>query len=242
MNASNQVFALIKATDHAQEFLQGQLYCNRISWFRKNVDPKEGTIRWPLTDETVFKIDGVDIAPRLNDLTVWTEWVQNLNVFCLFALQPGPYLHETFDTDDPEALVEWNNYLKIDERFIERFGEDSVYFMGDDIHDFLRRVKTACDSKGYVVRMNFIDYISPYKFVDIPAGSPDWAFVKYDDDEYMKEFRIAIYTGTVGDDPLELDIGNIEDISKRIKTSEINDNISINFPQQEPDDAETPTP
>ena len=226
---------MIKITDneeHAIQLQQGTVYANRVSWFRrKEYDELDGVGQIKKLKETVFKIDGKDVTPYLPDpITIYTDQVSNLNLFCMTAVHPGPF-HDVDITD--ENHDEFMDYLKIDERCREEFGEHAVVFMGNGITEFLKRVRQAADAKGYEILMNLVEYFDPQKQLDINPFSMEPVFYKRDLFAYQKEFRIAINTKTVGNDPLRLDIGNIEDISMRKGTTEINNKMSISFKEDD---------
>ena len=225
------VFALVKITDnedYADGLQQGIIHAKRVSWFRKEeYDKLDGVAQIKKKKETIFKIGGKDIAPYLPDpITIYSDLVSNLNVFCLTAIQPGPFHDEIISDDNHNEFL---NYLKIDERCREEFGEYAVVFMGEGITEFLKRIRRTADSHGYQVLMDLVEYFDPQKQLDINPFSMEPVFYKRDQYRYQKEFRIAINTNTVGNDPLNLDIGNIEDISFRIGTAEINNKMSVSF-------------
>ena len=225
------VFALIKITnkeEHAIQLQQGIIHANRVSWFRKKeYDELDGVGQMKKMNETIFRIDGKDMTPYLPDpITIYTDEISNLNVFCMTAVQPGPF-HDEIITDD--NYIDYINYLKIDERCRKEFGEHALVFMGDGITEFLKRVRRAADSKGYEVLMNLVEYFDPQVQLEINPFSIAPVFYKRDQFKYQKEFRIAINTKTVGNDPLRLEIGNLEDISFRMGTYEINSKMSISF-------------
>lgn len=225
------VFALIKITDnedYANQLQQGIIHAKRLSWFRKKeYDELDGVGQIKKKKETIFKLDGKDVIQYLPDpITIYSDEVSNLNVFCMTAVQPGSFSDEIITDDNYDEYI---NYLKIDERCREEFGEHVVAFMGDGITEFLKRVRRSADSKGYKLLMNLVEYFDPQKQLDINPFTMAPVFYKRDQFKYQKEFRIVINTNTIGNDPLQLDIGNIEDISFRMGTAEINNKMSVSF-------------
>lgn len=225
-------FCLIKITDneeYAKRLQQGIIHAKRVSWFReKEYDTFDGVGQIKKMKETVFKLDGKDVTQYLPDpICIYNDEVTNLNVFCMTAVHPGPFYNEII-TD--ENRQEYLNYLKIDERCREEFGKHAVVIVGDAISEFLKRVHHAANLKGYKTLMNFVEYFDPQKQLDINPFSVEPVFYKRNKFEYQREFRIAINTNTIGNDPLELDIGNIEDLSFSMGVDEINNKMSISFP------------
>ncbi len=214
----SSAYCLIKITDkeeYAIKFQQGIVHANRMSWFRKKeYDKFDGAGLFKKTKETVFLIGDKDVAPYLPNLfPIYNDEISNLNVFCMTSVHPGPFYDEIITDDNYQDYI---NYLKIDERCREEFGKHAVVIMGDGISEFLKRVHTSANSKGYKTMMDFVEYFDPQKQLDINPFSMEPVFYKRSQFEFQKEFRIAINTNTIGDDPLQLDIGNIEDISLRM--------------------------
>ena len=77
------------------------------------------------------------------------------------------------------------------------------------------------------------------KYYDPEVGTPlgpldiRIIFTKRKKFSHEREFRFAIDTGTLGSEPITLNIGEIDDIAIRMNTSDINRQLSINIGEAE---------
>ena len=74
--------------------------------------------------------------------------------------------------------------------------------------------------------MNFVKYFDEQKdhvdiFLSLMLGKQNIAFWKRESYAYQNEFRFVISAEGLTDEHLELDIGNIKDISAIMKTSSV---------------------
>ena len=206
--------------DHVQDLLDGKIYANRLSYFRKieeaddsgRGDQHEGAMAWHQPDRVSLKIDDVDIAPYLDrPVEIHLSRLDSLNLFCT----SGGWIDEDvlnrlpeFDSNDLQSL------LAIPERCLS-LGQYVVVIM--DVHEFIRRVKKAVRAEGYVIGHRPVEYYNP----DTYHGSTsltDAVFRKQDRHSYQSEFRFVIHTPTDGDDATILEIGDIRDIALEFRT------------------------
>lgn len=228
------IFALIKffqEEKHANDFIEGKLFANRLSYFKKlegdeqRGDEDEGaivhergqftlnlTVVDPDTGEEIdhCTIDGSDLA---TSLIVRPNWFNDWNLFCLYALHDGGL--QVRPPEDAQSLEEC---LKISEACAE-LGEYAVVIT--NYTEFVKRVYGAAVEAEYGLvgkLVSYYDYASGTPPITSEIGT---IFTKRDEYEYQSEFRFAIKTGTVGDDPIILDIGKIDDIAIAFGTSDL---------------------
>ena len=223
--------------EHAEAFLKGSMYANRLSHFKKlegshgRGDEYEGAIMPPL-DDFVLTLEGTD--PTTGEvvggttitgedlaapLIVSLERLDHINVFCMYA---GRFhgLQE-ISRDDLQDL---KRQLDISEEF-EGLGEHTVVIKNTT--EFLRRVRHAGDQAGYRIYRKLVSYYDPE--VGTPPATSDLEaiFNKRKEFAYQNEFRFAIDTNSEGPCPITLDVGEIDDIAFYVKTSEIDVEVHV---------------
>ena len=217
--------------EHAEAFLKGSMYANRLSHFKKlegaygRGDEYEGAIMPPLDDfaltleatdpttgEVVSSITmtGEDLAAPV---IVSPSWFDHFNVFCMYA---GRFdeLQET----PRDNLQDLKRQLDISEYF-EGLGEHAVIIKNTT--EFLQRVRHAGDQAGYGIYGKLVSYYDPEVGTPPITSDLETIFNKRKEFAYQKEFRFAIDTNSEGSCPITLDVGEIGDIAFYVKTSEI---------------------
>ena len=211
--------------EHADKMLAGKLRAGRLKKFRKTEDQVrcddfEGTMLWEGGTLTLRTGDGESLTVSPDDLAGPIErrshLVDNLNVFCMtvFRSDLGPW-------------PSWQLVDQVTQQVAEslptcsKFGEHAVVIA--DAKELLRRVSRAADREDWQVRWSHVTYYDSYPpdvaFGDGRSFAP--AFLKPRDFRREREFRVAMNTGTLGDDPVTLDIGDIRDIGSYTETREL---------------------
>ena len=211
--------------DHADKMLAGELHAGRLWKFRETEDRArrdefEGTMLWEDGILTLRAGEGESVTVSPNDLDGPIErrshLVDNLNVFCMtvFRSDLGPW-------------PSWHLVDQVTQQVAEslptcrKFGEHAVVIT--DAKEFLRRVRRAAERKDWQVRSSRVQYYDAYPldvaFGDDRSFAP--AFWKSRDYQSEREFRIAMNTRTMGDNPVTLHIGGIRDIAQYIRTREL---------------------
>ena len=210
---------------HADKMLSGELRAGRLKKFRETEDQArrddlEGTVLWKGGTLTLRSGEGESATISPDDLAGPIEWrphlLGNLNVFCMMAF--------------PSDLGPWPSWPLVDqitEQVAEslptcrKFGKHAVVIT--DAKEFLKRITRAAERANWQVRCSRVTYYDSYP-PDVAVGdglSFTPAFLKPRKFELEREFRVAMYTGTAGDDPATLDIGEIRDISFYTETREL---------------------
>ena len=226
---------------HADDFVQGKLYSNRLSYFKRmedggvRGDEDEGAIMLPrkgltieLTGTNPVTGETIELTPSgkevLGPLEMRPEWFDHINVFCMHAIHTGD-----FETISEETFAAFKKQLEIPEE-CEQLGNHAVVITNTS--EFFRRIKASASGKRYGVCGGLVRYY------DAKVGSPstrkeiETIFTKRKEFEYQKEFRIAIDSGTMGCNPITLCIGRIDDIAVRMNTADINRGLQVRHESQ----------
>lgn len=221
---------------HADDFLGGMLYANKLSYF-KNIekcvdrgDEYEGGIflrphglviklkaRNPVTGEIrEFEISEHDLA---GPMIVHPRWFDHIHLFCMYACHTG-----ALDGVAVQDVHELKKHLEIPED-CARLGTHAVVITHGK--KFLGRIVAGAKVSGYKVKGGLVKYYDAGEGIDLPSNDIDTIFYKRQEYEYQREYRIAIDTGTVRKEPIYFCIEPIYDIAIRMNTDEINRNMKV---------------
>lgn len=225
------IYLLIKICrkkEYADCFLSGKLYANRLRYFRdQGIDKYEGAI-WLQPDKCLFTLHGCLIPAEdfARPIQAQLQRIDNLHIFCIFAFH-----HSVgFETLSPENVDDFKaNQLGSMDACRKDFGAHAVVIT--NAQEFFNRVDAALKRMWQEKRILrsprcLVEYYDPDTFHMEISKIP---FYKRNEFIHQKEYRIAINTGTVGCDPLVLDIGNIRDIAFGMDTADIYSTTNIRF-------------
>ena len=223
----NTIFFLVKffrEASHAAEFVDGNLFCNTLSAFKKmegtddsgRADQNEGTTLWAQPGEVNLVLNDMDLSNDLaGPLQVQMEWLDYLHLFCMHACHTGALDVGRLSNENIEVLRQ-ELMVPVD---CLKLGEYAVVVK--DVHGFIGRVATALKTKGYEGRRGLVKYYDPETFHGSFRGI-DPAFRKQVMQSYQREFRIVIATGSFSDCPLTLEVGDLSDITIPLLAGELN--------------------
>ena len=221
---------IFKQKSYAQDFIDGKLYANRLSFFKKMEDEKESNRKdrheaatgWYQKNDISLLINDCEVTDISGPIMTQINRHDNLNVYCLYAGHSGEFSQITI-----ENLDSFRKHLEIPEDCLI-LGDYAVVLT--NASEFMKRVLSAIKIKKYGIRTGLVNYYDPDTF----SGSfddLDALFAKRDEYSHQKEYRISIDTGVDGDDAITLDIGDISDIAILVNTSNLNNLLEIKLPK-----------
>lgn len=217
---------------HAEAFVKGRLYANRVSYFRKiEDDPDRGDkyeaaqllnpVKMTVTpSDPRFKgpKDPIHITPSdlVGPVALHPNIYNNCNMLCLYAAYVTEEEAGYLGSGHPKQL---DQFLR-PPRQMSELGNHAVVI--SDPVAFLRRVRKAALDKGYSYKADFVEYYDPehQPYVKDPFDSK-LVFMKRRNYDYQREFRILIDTHTRGCDAIELDVGGLGRMAHRVDFSQI---------------------
>ena len=240
----NRIFFLLKAFQtktYANDFVAGKIFANRLSYFKKiesrdgQGDRYEGAVMLRRDDLALALQATVAGTREANRIVipgcefaappVWQpKWVDHVNVFCMYAVHIGGI--QSIRSEDLSVI---RRKLELPEKFT-RLGRYAVVVK--DFPEFFRRVETAADLRGYRIRRGLVKYYDPNVGIRLSQSDTNAIFSKRKKYEYQNEYRVAIDTGTMGCEPVTLEVGNLDDIVLRMDTRDINRQLSIELVQR----------
>ncbi|MDE0126752.1 MAG: hypothetical protein OXN97_19475 [Bryobacterales bacterium] len=221
------VFLLVKFFNnprYADGFVRGQVFARTLADFKSDensdesgrVDPDEGTIAWYQPGKGRLTINGMDVTDDLaGPVKVQKDWLNHLNVFCVHACHSGDLDLSSLSSDTIEDL---RQELTIDKRCFN-LGNHAVVVR--DVPEFVNRMESSARAKGYRIGRKLVRYYDPAtfhgEFADIES-----VFRKQDQFSYQREFRFVIDRGTLEQEPLVMNVGDLSDITLQLKSTELN--------------------
>jgi hypothetical protein len=223
MNNYNKIFAFIKFFEkqiYAQEFIEGKIYANKLSYFKKvegstgvKMDKYEGTCAIFQSKQSTLKLNG-GVIDTVGNITLSRKKDEYKNIFCMYTLiMPNGVYKDTKDI---------KNQLMILSK-CEELGKYAVIVRANE---FLEKIK-AVELKQFKInkiRMGEVNYYDENTF----QGSFDddnVLFNKIKKFEYQKEYRLVIDSEV--NNELILKIGSIKDITTFCKIKDINKGLEV---------------
>ena len=218
------VFFLVKFFDnqnHADDFVHGRIFANRLSRFKKvedsdesgRMDRHEGTICWVQPGECRLVINGMDMSDDLaGPVQIQKNWLNHLNVFCVHAAHIG---------DLNLASLSNIESLRQELTIPDECSALGKYAVVVNVPEFINRMRSSAKAKDYRIAWGLVKYYDPAtfhgNFRDVES-----VFWKQDQYRFQREFRFAIDSGSSGECPVVMDIGDIRDITLQLESTELN--------------------
>jgi len=225
---------IFKEEQHAEQFISGNLYLNRLSYFKKieekgddgRLDKNEAVAMW--FDGLNLSIPGVgscEITKKdlAEPISISYQHHDYLNVFCMYAVHTIGF--ECVDGNikySEDRAAQLKRQLEIDERCFE-FGDFAVIVPAVQ---FLDRVKKTLQARGNYFQGKLIDYYD--ESFNCEIEEKEIPFKKQNKYSYQNEFRICVDTKTIGEEAINIDIGDIKDISAKTESSNLNALFGVN--------------
>lgn len=214
---------------HAEDFLSGILYSNRLAFFRKleedvqanRGDRHEAVVGWYQPEQINLVLNDREIKDLAAPVSLQINQHNDLNIFCIYAAHSGPFNEVTDDN-----ILELKEYLKIPSDCLA-LGEYAVVVT--HAKSFIDRVMSSVKEKGFGLKAGLVEYYEPESFSGSFAED-EAIFRKRKEFEHQREYRFSFDTGCSGDDPLKLQLGSISDIAVLCSTSEVNSLLQVRLP------------
>jgi hypothetical protein len=215
---------------YADQFMKGGLYLNRLSYFKKlesegddgRPDAHEGVAMWwqPHDFVMTLSVPGIGETQITKDdlaapVSMSFDYHNHLHVLCLYTIVIDSIDVNTPDFDIGNAEGRLRNQLKVDERCFA-FGKFAVVIQAAKFRTYL---KEFLEREGIICRGNIVQYYDEETFHGEIAPR-DVPFRKQKKFAYQHEYRFTVHTNTQGDDPLMLNIGDIENFAQRLSRQE----------------------
>ena len=224
--------------EHADKFLRGELYARRLSWFKKlesdegrgdeyeaAIMPRRDNLIITLEAKTMETGEVEEFTIPMEDLAappiLQPQQFDHINVFCMYAAHSGDFKQVSEDN-----IQDYRRQLELPEECLQ-LGRYAVAIT--DNPEFLRRVKMGADRQGYKICRGLVRYYDPEVGTPLAPLDIGIVFTKRKKYAHQSEYRFAIDTGSLGCEPITLDIGKLDDIAVRLKTAEINRQLSISL-------------
>ena len=190
--------------NHADDFVRGQIFANRLSEFKQaedsdesgRMDRHEGTIAWLQPGIGRLTLNGMDMSDDLaGPIQIQKNWLNHLNVFCAHAAHSGDFDLANLSNDNVEAL---RQELMIPNECLS-LGKYAVVVM--NVLEFITRMRDSAQAKGYRIRWGLVKYYDPATFHG-NFHDEEAAFWKQNHYSFQREYRFTMNSGSLGEEPL----------------------------------------
>lgn len=209
-------FPLIKfqSAERIESLQNGLIYMNSLDWFRKHESEKGDIVVGDSFEAMLHINDGKLLFPDTGEeIEIKNELIKtsssNDYVYCMLGI--NPYGSNFSFTDEQKENI-------------ESFGDTALLIL--DRAEFINRIRNAAIKARYEVYGGFVQYYdethdSVNLIMSLLSGIQNIAFWKRKKYYYQQEFRFLAHAPNCDKDHLELNIGDIRDISKVLKTSKL---------------------
>ncbi|NLD19154.1 MAG: hypothetical protein GX663_02765 [Clostridiales bacterium] len=202
----------IKSKELIEKTQKGSFYMNSLKKYREMylpdsdddvADPYEGKF---FVKEAYLCIPERDECKLFKNHLFGTNY-ENDFVFCMFGIHPELQQKFNFTEEQQEKLI--------------KIGDTTLIIT--DPYEFRNRIANAALAEGYEVRDGFVKYYDENVddvgriIMSLRNETKDIVFYKRNKYKYQQEYRFTIKNIT-GEKFLELDIGDISDISEILTT------------------------
>jgi hypothetical protein len=213
MNSTYYITAFLKIgkEEHIDQLQkEGLLYCNTVKYFRK-IESENNKLRKDTTEGATssVKIDWMKLFLHNKELPIKIttarlhtfDEVRDLkHLYCLYAITPELATGMPF----------------IDDRNVD-FGDTGLIILKPP--EFIKRIRKAINRK---YKFDF----SPVQYYSLDKDHEKLTvFHKQEFYSYQREFRFLFYFQS--NEPLEIKIGSIEDISVKMEANKLNDLLLV---------------
>ena len=229
------IFFLVKffaEERYADDFVRGKIYANSLSYFKEieesdsnRGDRHEGVLWWIQPDQIQLTLNDRTIPSSdfAGPLEMQSTWLSNQHVFCMYAAHSCDI--------DLRSITSEEEMPRLRERI--RIPNDCLHFGKFAVvvtvaPEFVRRVQLAATALGYRGRRGLVQYYDPDEFHGYFSES-DAAFRKHRKYAHQQEYRFVFETPVEGDEPLILKVGDLSDVTMRIDSAEINDQLELRY-------------
>jgi hypothetical protein len=214
---------------HANDFLAGKLFLNRLAYFKNQEnecsdgrsDTTEAIKMWlqPYDVKMSLSIQGIGTAEITSkDLAAPVSFANTnanyLHVFCMYAI----YTDDPLPIDKQRLAQELKRKLSIDDRCM-KFGPFAVIVPA---YKFLNQMQEQLRAQKYIFQEKLVDYYDDKSFHG-EFNDSDVPFKKQVRFAYQREYRIAVAPSLLASTPITIDIGPIDNLSaKKVESSGLN--------------------
>jgi len=192
----------------------GTIYMNKLQYYRDYEKRTGETVVGDMNEGRIPIHNAYLVNPETNE----TIKIQDTSVecdihdcfaYCMFFINPH---------NGDFAFTE-----KQKEKF-SSFGDTALLITNQ--YEFIKRIDNRIKEMGLSLYQQSINYYNPNEdsanlWLSLMKGMYNIAFWKNRDYAYQQEYRFLVKNDTIKDDHIIVDIGNIEDISTVIKTSQL---------------------
>ena len=218
--------------EHAEQFMDGILHCNRVPYFRGLEDQDRGDADEGMIVHARDQVGALFIVdeqsgkrhriPGVTKTRFWYNSTDRLALFCTALVRSDRY-----EAERPEMAHQFMERLQASLQAFVRMGAHTVVVL--DVERFLNQVRVATEREGFVSRARAVEYYDafPRKIELFGDQAFDPVFCKHESYREQREHRIAIDTRDDGLEPLPLSIGSIRDITVYARTKSLVEKIGF---------------
>jgi len=209
------------------DFLDGKIYMNRLSYFSalkenkedNRADPREGLVAIWQPKDVIIEVNGRVLTSIASPIESRQNKNAHLHLFCLFTAATSES-HLLNPADNRQGILDDFNVSEE----CTKLGD--YYVVIHNTQKFIERMVRSIREAGYgdSAEAGMVEYYDPESFTGEFGDRA--AFYKTKNFTHQKEYRFVVNTQTENDAPLILDIGDIRDIAHISNTWDVKVDIT----------------
>ena len=195
-----------KSKEIIDSLRSGKIYLNSLKWFRDYENDNGDMVIGDSFEGMIHISEGELLIPSISEHTHLEKRLINTSatnsyVFCMSCIHPQ---NESF------------KYSELQKQDFREFGDTALVIL--DSEEFLKRIEAEATKQGYKIYFNEVRYYNPdvddiARWSSLKQGMHNVAFWKREEYRHQQEFRMVILDDGQGQDHIELEIGDISEIS-----------------------------
>lgn len=209
-------FPLIKfqSAKRIEDLQNGLIYMNSLEWYRKHESVNSDVVVGDSfeakfhVNEGKIKLLDTGEENEIKDELITTS-ISNDYAYCMFGV--NPYSNSFSFANEQKEMI-------------KNFGDTALLIL--DKEEFINRIRTKASKENHEVYSDFVQYYDEKEdsinlILSLLSGMHNIAFWKRKKYIYQQEYRFLVHTQSYEREHLKLNIGDIRNISRVFKTSEI---------------------
>ncbi len=212
---------IVRCKEHAKSFLDGNIRCNTVRYYREHYDEHEGaffvrpdSINIRIGDQTKT-VPNEDLA---GSVIFHPNEIAALNIFCMFCWKAP-------QVDDEQVVIDVESQLGSIRNCKDEFGSFAVVI--HNTTEFLERFDRAVYQRKIYGARHSVEYIDPTNYQSSIMRPYLIPLVKDRKFSHQNEYRFVLNSEQTTPDIYNLFIGSIRDIAHCMRTEDIYDSVEI---------------
>lgn len=220
---------------HADAFMEGTLYMNRLEYFKGlegagsdgRGDVNEAVMMWhqPGHLHMTLNISGigeVQLGPKdwAAPMSLSLKRKNHIPIFCMYAIWTDELGELLGEKEQKKFIEDLKRKMRVEERCLQ-FGAYAVIVSAVP---FMTQLEESLQRQCRLSLSSLVEYYDETTFDGVFAESKA-LFMKQSKFAYQNEFRVALISEPIDTGPIKVNIGSLRGCAVKVEASKINENF-----------------